>query len=187
MGAQAAGAGPGPAPPWASAPQLAPQHPGGDTGRGAGGGSSPLTFCARAKEAASVTAGLVLGMAHTMVTPPARAAAVPDAKSSLWVPPGSRRWTWTSIRPGEQGSVRTPPQRREMSHNPRAPDLAPSAPCGPVHLPGRRMSFWDVMQSTCIFSGGAALIWPSACGDGAVRPDPSHGGVWGQSSATGPG
>lgn len=52
-------------------------------------------------------AGLVLGMAHTMVTPPASAAAVPDAKSSLWVPPGSRRWTWTSISPGERGSVST--------------------------------------------------------------------------------
>lgn len=52
-------------------------------------------------------AGLVLGMAHTMVTPPARAAAVPDAKSSLCVPPGSRRWTWTSISPGKWGSVGT--------------------------------------------------------------------------------
>lgn len=44
----------------------------------------------------------MLGMAHTIVTPPARAAAVPDAKSSLWVLPGSRRWTWTSIKPGER-------------------------------------------------------------------------------------
>lgn len=64
-----------------------------------------LTFCARAKEVASVMAGLVLGMAHTIVTPPAKAAAVPVAKSSLWVPPGSRRCTWTSISPGERGSI----------------------------------------------------------------------------------
>lgn len=45
-------------------------------------------------------AGLVLGMAHTMVMPPARAAAVPEEKSSLCVAPGSRRCTWTSISPG---------------------------------------------------------------------------------------
>lgn len=45
--------------------------------------------------------GRVLGMAQTMVTPPAKAAAVPEAKSSLCVPPGSRRCTWTSINPGE--------------------------------------------------------------------------------------
>lgn len=70
-------------------------------GRGHGHTSSPLTFCARAKDAASVMAGLVLGMAHTMVTPPARAAAVPEEKSSLCVAPGSRRCTWTSISPGE--------------------------------------------------------------------------------------
>lgn len=53
-----------------------------------------------AKELGSIMAGAVLGMAHTMVTPPARAAAVPEEKSSLWVAPGSRRWTCTSIRPG---------------------------------------------------------------------------------------
>lgn len=44
-------------------------------------------------------AGLVLGIAHTIVIPPASAAAVPDEKSSLWVAPGSRRCTWTSIKP----------------------------------------------------------------------------------------
>lgn len=59
-----------------------------------------LTFCAKARAGASVMGGRVLGMAHTMVTPPARAAAVPEAKSSLCVPPGSRRCTWTSISPG---------------------------------------------------------------------------------------
>ena len=38
-------------------------------------------------------------MSSTMVTPPASAAAVPEAMSSFSVPPGSRRWTCTSIRP----------------------------------------------------------------------------------------
>ena len=66
------------------------------------------TFCARARVFWSMMAGLVLGMAHTMVTPPARAAAVPEEKSSLWVAPGSRRWTWTSMRPEEEeGSIVT--------------------------------------------------------------------------------
>lgn len=37
----------------------------------------------RAKELASMMEGEVLGMAHTMVKPPARAAAVPEEKSSL--------------------------------------------------------------------------------------------------------
>lgn len=60
---------------------------------------SGRTFCTRARVLASVMAGEVLGIAHTMVTPPARAAAVPEEKSSLCVAPGSRRWTCTSIRP----------------------------------------------------------------------------------------
>ena len=51
-------------------------------------------------------AGLVLGMAPMRVTPPARAAAVQEAKSSLWVWPGSRTWTWTSINPGRGGEGR---------------------------------------------------------------------------------
>ena len=63
-------------------------------------GEPGLTFCARARAGASVMGGRVLGIAHTMVMPPARAAAVPEAKSSLCVPPGSRRCTWTSINPG---------------------------------------------------------------------------------------
>lgn len=49
------------------------------------------TFWTRARDPGSITAGLVFGMAHTMVMPPARAAAVPEEKSSLWVAPGSRR------------------------------------------------------------------------------------------------
>lgn len=31
-------------------------------------------------------------------------------------------------------------------------------------LPGSRTSFWEVMQSTCTFIGGAGPIWPRACG-----------------------
>ena len=41
------------------------------------------------KVASSTTAGLVLGMANTIVIPPARAAAVPVLKSSLCTAPGS--------------------------------------------------------------------------------------------------
>ena len=45
-------------------------------------------------------AGLVLGMASRLVTPPAAAARQPEYTSSLWVRPGSRRWTCISTRPG---------------------------------------------------------------------------------------
>lgn len=71
-----------------------------------------------------MTAGDVLGMAHTMVTPPARAAAVPDEKSSLCVAPGSRRCTCTSIRPKRHKEPRFDfplPRRRVIS----APDDPP--------------------------------------------------------------
>ena len=44
--------------------------------------------------------GTTLGMSSTAVTPPWMAAREPVAKSSLWVIPGSRKWTWASIRPG---------------------------------------------------------------------------------------
>src|SRR5437773_1881649 len=39
-------------------------------------------------------------MSTTVVTPPAAALSVPEAKSSLWVIPGSRKWTWMSMPPG---------------------------------------------------------------------------------------
>lgn len=32
-----------------------------------------------------------------------------------------------------------------------------------MHLPGSRTSFWEVMQSTCTFKGGAGPICPRAC------------------------
>lgn len=46
--------------------------------------------------------GSVLGIAPIMVMPPDRAAAVQDAKSSLWVWPGSLTCTWVSIKPGRR-------------------------------------------------------------------------------------
>ena len=52
------------------------------------------------RDSALVIAGFVFGIAQTMVNPPARAALVPVTMSSLWQPPGSRKWTWTSMRPG---------------------------------------------------------------------------------------
>ncbi len=42
----------------------------------------------------------MLGIATTVVKPPAAAAAVPVAMVSFQVWPGSRRWTWMSMRPG---------------------------------------------------------------------------------------
>lgn len=62
-------------------------------------GKRGKTFWKSISVSGSVMAGEVLGMAHTIVTPPASAAAVPEEKSSLCVAPGSRRWTCTSIRP----------------------------------------------------------------------------------------
>ena len=44
--------------------------------------------------------GTVLGIAQTLVNPPAAAAAVPVAMVSLYPWPGSRRWTWISTSPG---------------------------------------------------------------------------------------
>ena len=44
--------------------------------------------------------GFVLGMQQTVVNPPAMAEAVPVLIVSFASPPGSRRWTWGSIRPG---------------------------------------------------------------------------------------
>lgn len=79
-----------------------------------------------------MTAGLVLGMAHTMVTPPASAAAVPDAKSSLWVPPGSRRCTCTSISPAGRAHQSLGPICLALCWHPAAQGL-PGCP-----LPGYR-------------------------------------------------
>ncbi len=53
----------------------------------------------RVVEAESFT-GVVLGMAHTAVKPPAAAAWEPVAMVSLSSRPGSRRWVWMSMKPG---------------------------------------------------------------------------------------
>ena len=45
--------------------------------------------------------GSVLGIAHTVVNPPFAAARVPLATVSLYSSPGSRRWQWRSMNPGE--------------------------------------------------------------------------------------
>ena len=45
--------------------------------------------------------GSVLAMQATAVKPPAAAAMVPVFTVSLYSWPGSRRWTWMSISPGE--------------------------------------------------------------------------------------
>lgn len=37
-----------------------------------------------------------------------------------------------------------------------------------MHLPGSRTSFWEVMQSTCTFRGGAGPICPRAYKWGAL-------------------
>lgn len=139
--------------------------------------------------------GRVLGIAQTMVTPPAKAAAVPEAKSSLCVPPGSRRCTWTSINPrrklgaraelvweksqpliqvpneehhGRGGSHQQGAHTKSNSRactvcNPRQTVLRQYLSPQRPHAPGRRTSFWEVMQSTCTFKGGAGPIWPRAC------------------------
>src|SRR5580658_9418501 len=50
--------------------------------------------------------GVVFGMQTTVVKPPAAAALEPVNIVSLWVWPGSRKWTWMSTRPGDATSPR---------------------------------------------------------------------------------
>src|SRR5207249_3880255 len=65
-------------------------------------------------------------MQHTTVKPPAAAARVPVATVSLYSWPGSRRWTWRSMKPGQTilpaasstiapGAVRLGPRRSMRS------------------------------------------------------------------------
>ena len=51
--------------------------------------------------------GVVFGIAQTAVNPPAAAARVPVAMSSLYSCPGSRRWVCRSMRPGMTHCPRT--------------------------------------------------------------------------------
>ena len=52
------------------------------------------------KVSTSEMVGLVLAIITTVVKPPAAAARAPVWMSSLWVWPGSRKWTWISTKPG---------------------------------------------------------------------------------------
>ena len=67
--------------------------------------------------ASSSIAGVVFGMHTTVVKPPATAASVPVAMVSASSCPGSRRWTWGSIRPGQ---TRQPSASMMRSAGPRA-------------------------------------------------------------------
>ena len=49
-----------------------------------------------------VVVGIVLGISRNVVTPPLAQARVAVCRSSLCVSPGSRKWTWSSITPGQQ-------------------------------------------------------------------------------------
>ena len=70
-------------------------------------------------------AGVVFGIQHTLVIPPAAAAAVPVMISSLWVWPGSRRWTCMSTKPG---AATKPAQSMAWSGSPeRAAAMRPSS------------------------------------------------------------
>ena len=44
--------------------------------------------------------GFKFGIAHTVVKPPRAAERVPASIVSLYVNPGSLKWTWTSTKPG---------------------------------------------------------------------------------------
>ena len=66
---------------------------------GKGPTSRALRTMSSVTERQSLT-GTVLGMQHTVVKPPAAAAREPVSMSSLYSWPGSRKWTWRSMRPG---------------------------------------------------------------------------------------
>ena len=63
-------------------------------------------FCIQRVISSESLTGAVFGMGHTVVKPPAAAAAVPLAMVSLWLWPGSRRCTCRSINPGETSNPR---------------------------------------------------------------------------------
>ena len=55
--------------------------------------------------ASSMVLGVVFGISKKAVTPPMAAPAEPAARSSLCSRPGSRKWTWVSITPGQDGEA----------------------------------------------------------------------------------
>ncbi len=72
-----------------------------------------------ASVSAVVVSGFVFGISNTEVTPPSTAPREPVSRSSLWVRPGSRKWTWLSMTPGStcrpRQSIRWPADQRERS------------------------------------------------------------------------
>ncbi len=78
--------------------------------------------------------GVVFGMANRLVTPPAAAARQAEYTSSLWVCPGSRRWTCISTNPGAAMSPRqsTTSQPSGSRPSPRAAILSPSIRRSPI-------------------------------------------------------
>lgn len=158
-------------------------RPVGHVGHREAAGEQGLTFWARARAGASMTGGRVLGMAHTMVTPPARAAAVPEAKSSLCVPPGSRRCTWTSISPartrgqkisramqGHQGGELGWQENKQPLVQGRGSELPQSrASWMEEYKSSEEGRFWGLP----VYSPGPSLSTPRVCASSSVwKPGP---------------
>ena len=76
--------------------------------------------------------GTVLGMAHTAVNPPAAAARVPVAMSSLYSWPGSRRCVCRSMNPGTTHEPRTSSTRVDFGTPAASP--APKRPITPFSI-----------------------------------------------------
>ena len=86
-----------------------------------------------AVKVASVTVrGSVFGISNTAVTPPITALREPVSRSSLWVRPGSRKWTWVSITPGRMC--------RPLQSITSAAEAWPSEPISAMRPPMRPMS-----------------------------------------------
>ncbi len=80
----------------------------------------------------------MFGISQNEVTPPATAASDPEARSSLWGNPGSRKCTWGSISPGstmqpDAYTTSFAPSGRQalldgIDHTPANPDIGPDEP-----------------------------------------------------------
>ena len=93
-------------------------------------------------------AGSVLGMQQTVVKPPFAAANVPVATVSLCSKPGSRRWQWRSMKPGQ-----TTRPAASMT----------SAPSGAV---SSGAPAWTTLPSC----SSASPTWSSPCDGSSRRP-----------------
>src|SRR5690606_22609840 len=94
--------------------------------------------------AGSSIGGSVFGIAHTAVKPPARAARAPLAIVSLCSPPGSRRCTCTSMKPG----ATTSPLTSITSASSGVPSPVPTASTRPSRRSTSAMPSWSVEGST---------------------------------------